>query len=106
MMLFIGLAATPRADDHVTQDYNRQWGEYLGGLASAGALESGAPFAPTGQTVTRDSVSPLELQSVDIGGYALVNAASIEEAVEIAQRAPHIALGGTTIVRPCLSVGP
>jgi hypothetical protein len=105
MMLFLGLAAAPGAEDQVTHDYNKQWGEYLAGLASAGSLESGAPFAPSGETVTRDSVSPVELQPLDIGGYALITAASLEEAVRIAKRAPHIALGGTTIVRPCFSGG-
>jgi hypothetical protein len=105
MMLFIGRTAQPDADDAQTQDYNRHWGDYMAGLARDGALESGAPFEAGGRTVGRDSVTPLELADVDIGGYVLISVESLDAAVDIARRAPHIALGGTTIVRPCLATG-
>ena len=104
MMLFIGLAAQPRAEDQRTQRYNRQWVDYMQELAAAGALKSGSPLAPDGTTVTRESVSPLQLAEVDIGGYLLIEAESLDAAVAIASRAPHIALGGTTIIRRCISV--
>ena len=38
----------------------------------------GAPLAPGGQEVTRDSVSPFEPAEIDIGGYALVSADSLD----------------------------
>jgi hypothetical protein len=105
MMLHVRLAAQPSADDQQIQNYGQQWSEYMRELAIAGGLESGAPFEPGGQKAQRGSVSPLEPAKVDIGGYALVTAESLDAAVEIAQRAPHIALGGTTIIRPCVTVG-
>jgi hypothetical protein len=105
MMLFVGLVARPEAGDERTQDYNEQWNDYMRELGRAGALESGAPFEPAGRTVGRDGVSPVELGEVDIGGYCLIAAESLDAAVEIAERAPHIALGGTTIVRPCAATG-
>jgi hypothetical protein len=105
MMLFVGLAARTAADDAQTQDYNRQWNDYMGELARSGALESGAPFQPDGVAVQHGSATPIELGEVDIGGYALVSAESVEAAVQIAERAPHIALGGTTIIRPCVPTG-
>jgi hypothetical protein len=105
MMLYVGLAARPTADDRETQDYNQRWTEYMRELATSGVLESGAPLAPGGQEVTRDSVSPFEPADIDIGGYALVSADSLDAATEIAKRAPHIALGGRTIIRPCIDVG-
>ena len=106
ILLFQGLAARPQADDAETQDYNRRWGEYMGGLARGGKLESGAPFVPSGKVLKGESVSELELAEFDIGGYMLVEADSIDEAVEIALRAPHVELGGGTIVRPCVELGP
>jgi hypothetical protein len=106
MMLFVGLAARPSADDPRTQDYNRRWTEYMAELARSGALESGAPFEPDGRTVRSESVDPLELAEVDIGGYVLVRAESLDAAVRMAQGAPHIELGGTTLIRPCIAVGP
>jgi hypothetical protein len=105
VLLFVGRQAQPDATDDQTADYNRQWGEYMAGIAQSGALVSGAPFEATGKVVSRDGAIELDLNDVDIGGYVLVDVDSIDAAVEIAARAPHIALGGTTIVRPCLRVG-
>ena len=70
-----------------------------------GKLESGAPFVPSGKQLKGESVSELELAEVDIGGYILLEADSIHEAVDIALRAPHVGLGGGTIVRPCVELG-
>jgi hypothetical protein len=106
MMLYVGLAAQPDADDPQTRDYNAQWGEYMAALARDGALESGAPLEPDGRVVQRDSVEPFELSTPDIGGYVVIDAESLDAAVQIARGAPHIALGGTTIIRPCIPVGP
>ena len=48
-------------------------------------------------------MADLVLDRVDIGGYALVTADSIEDAAEFARQAPHTALGGSTIVRPLMA---
>ena len=106
MMLYVGLAARPEADDQQTREYNLLWRDYMAGLARDGALDSSAPLEPDGRVVHRDSVRPFELSTPDIGGYAVIDADSLDAAVEIARGAPHIALGGTTIVRPCIPVGP
>jgi hypothetical protein len=105
MLLFRGLAAAPHATDEQTLDYNRQWGEWIGRLASRDALVASAPFQPRGAVVASDSVRELELAPIDIGGFALIEATE-DEAVEIAGQAPHIALGGTTVVRPVVDLGP
>jgi hypothetical protein len=104
VLLFVGRTAQPDATDAQTADYNRQWVEYMGGLAQSGALVAGAPFEGTGKLVSRDGSTELQLDDVDIGGYLLVDVDSIDAAEEIAAGAPHIALGGTTIVRPCRPV--
>jgi hypothetical protein len=106
VLLFVGRAARPEATDAQTAEYNQQWAGYMRGLGEAGQLRAGAPFEPTGQVVSRDGPTDLELAEVDIGGYLVVETESLEAAVEIAGRAPHIALGGKTIVRPCVAVGP
>jgi hypothetical protein len=103
MLLFVGLAAPVQADDALTQAYEEKWADWMGGLAREGALSSGGPFLASGKRVDRDATADLALDTVDIGGYALIDVASIEDAVEIAQRAPHTALGGSTIVRPIMA---
>ena len=74
-----------------------------GGPGPPRRLESGGPFLGTGKRVDRDGVADLVLDRVDIGGYALVTADSIEDAAEFARQAPHTALGGSTIVRPLMA---
>jgi hypothetical protein len=105
LLLFIGRPGAPDANDAQTADYNRRWGEYMGGLAQAGRLRAGAPLENAGTAVSADRVDELELADVDIGGFIVVEADSLEAADEIAAGAPHIALGGTTIVRPCRAIG-
>jgi hypothetical protein len=105
VLLFVGRQSQPDATDPQTADYNRQWGEYMAGLAESGALVSGAPLEGTGKVVSAEGATDLALEDVDIGGYLLVDVDSLDVATEIAAGAPHIALGGTTIVRPCLPVG-
>jgi len=105
MLLFRGLAAAPRATDEQTVAYNQRWAAWMGDLAKGGALLSGAPLQARGSVVTGTEVSDLQLERVDLGGFALIEADSEQAAVEIAKSAPHAALGGTTIVRPLIPVG-
>ena len=105
LLLFLGRTAQPNASDEQTVDYNRQWGEYMSGLGQAGQLRGGAPLVGSGKVVARDGVTDVELAEVDIGGFIVIEIDSLEAAEEIAGRAPHIALGGSTIVRECLPVG-
>jgi hypothetical protein len=104
MLLFVGRGADPDATDTQTAEFNQKWVDYMAGLAQSRQLRSGAPFESTGRVVGREGTSDLELNEIDIGGYVLLEADSLEAAEEIAGQAPHIALGGTTIVRPCIPV--
>src|SRR4051812_39491036 len=104
LLLFVGLGARPTATDDQTVDYNRQWTEYMSGLGQAGKLRGGAPLEPTGKVVTREGAADFAPEKVDIGGYIVLAADTLDEAAEIASRAPHTALGGSTIVRPCAAV--
>jgi hypothetical protein len=104
LFLMHGLPGQPNAGDEQTQAYNRKWGAYMGSLAQRGALESGAPLQPIAKAVSSGSVSDAKLGTPDIYGYMVVNAASLDDAIAIAREAPHMALGGTTIVRPCVEL--
>ena len=104
LFLMLGLPGQPNASDEQTQAYNRKWVEYMGSLARRGALESGAPLEPRGTTVTTSSTTDTKLATPDIYGYMVVKAATLDDAIAIAREALHIALGGSTIVRPCVDV--
>ena len=104
MLLFVGFELQSDDGSRLTQDYMKKWGEWIAGLARKGVVESGSPFEWRGKVVKKELATDLHLQQEDIGGYMLINAESLDEAVEIAKQAPHMALGGTTIVRPCMEV--
>jgi hypothetical protein len=105
LFLMLGLPGRPNANDAQTQAYSRKWYDYMGSLAQRGALESGAPLQPVGKSVTSESISDVELGIPDTYGYMVVNVASLDDAIAIAREAPHMALGGSTIVRPCVDLG-
>ncbi|HEX9096847.1 MAG TPA: hypothetical protein VF990_12190 [Candidatus Dormibacteraeota bacterium] len=104
LFLMLGLPGQPDAGDEQTQAYSRKWGTYMGSLAQRGALESGAPLQAIAKTVSSASVSGAELGTPDVYGYMVVNADSLDDAIAIAREAPHMALGGATIVRPCIEL--
>jgi len=104
LFLMLGLPGEPNAGDDQTQAYNRKWGTYMGSLAQRGALESGAPLQPIAKAVSTGTVSDAKLGTPDIYGYMVINTDSLDDAIAIAREAPHIALGGSTIVRPCIDV--
>jgi hypothetical protein len=104
LFLMLGLPGDPNAGDAQTQAYSQKWGAYMASLAQRGALESGAPLEATAKAVTSQSVGDAPLSRPDIYGYMVVNTASLDDAIAIAREAPHMALGGSTIVRPCVEL--
>jgi hypothetical protein len=103
LLLFVGLGAPERAEDDATRAYAGEWATWMSDLAGHGHLVAGGPLQPHAQRVDRDGVTDVELDRVDVGGYALVSADSLESATAIAATAPHTKLGGSTIVRPVLA---
>ena len=101
LFLFKGLGYSSQ---EVTESYSKKWTDYIGNLAKNGHLESGSPLESGGKVVVGKEVSDFKGEKIDIYGYMLINAATLEEAVELSKQAPHMALGGTTIVRPCREV--
>ncbi|MEX0761369.1 MAG: YciI family protein [Dehalococcoidia bacterium] len=104
VFLFVGAELKPGDGSPLTQEYMRKWGEWAAGLAQSGALESGLPLEWSGKTVSKEGAEDLSLLPLDIGGYMIINAESMDAAVEIAKGAPNVALGGRIVVRPCLDV--
>ena len=105
LFLMIGRPAAPGATDTVTKDYNAKWMAWIGELAASGALKGGGPLEAGGKVVTRDEVTDLKLEALDVGAYLVVEASSMDAATAIAQSSPGAEIGATTIVRPCIPVG-
>lgn len=104
LVLTVGRALNPQDEDEQTQAYMGEWQSWLGGLVASGALDSGRPLEPGGKIVEKDSITDFQPEEIGVGGYLIINAESLDDAARIAQGSPHIAIGGSAIIRPCLSI--
>jgi hypothetical protein len=101
LYLLVGLEHDVDDQSEESQAYSAKWVDWMADLAKDGTLDGGLPLKWSGKVVSSDKVEDVELEEVDIGGYLVVNADSLEKATEIARGAPNVELGGSVIVRPC-----
>lgn len=96
-----GVAKLPDAE---RQAHMQQWDEWVGQLQAGNIFAGGSPLLPVAKTISgeeatvRDGFFVSEKEYV-IGGYILIKAASLEEAVEIAKGCPSLVLDGAVEVR-------
>jgi hypothetical protein len=84
------------------------WGSYTQDLKSSGKYVSGERLRPTSSATTVRqsngkvllSDGPFAETKEQLGGFFILEAANLDEAVEWAARMPHVAQGGSTEVRP------
>jgi hypothetical protein len=91
----------------------QQYGEFTEGIRKSGAFKAGDPLQPArtaatvrgqnGKTVTTDG--PFAETREQLGGYYIVEAKNLDEAISIAGRIPSVRIGGTIEVRPILEMG-
>jgi hypothetical protein len=78
------------------------WGKYMGGLGEKGQLAGGLPLVSGGAVVSADGTTSEPVKSANegiVGGYLIVKADNLEQAVEIAKSCPHIDNEGNVEVR-------
>jgi hypothetical protein len=92
----------------------REYGEFTAGIQRSGAFLAGDPLQPSstattvrgknGQAVTTDG--PFAETREQLGGYYIVEAKNLDEALAIAGRIPSVRIGGSIEVRPIMEMGP
>ena len=92
----------------------KQYGEFTEGIRKSGTFKNGAPLQPTssattvrvknGKTVATDG--PYVETKEQLGGYYVVEAKNLDEAISIAKRIPSVRVGGAIEVRPVMEMGP
>ncbi|MDE1865041.1 MAG: hypothetical protein KGH94_00160 [Candidatus Micrarchaeota archaeon] len=83
----------------------KPWREFLGELHRQGKMEGGLPVQRSGKIARKRSVKDYKAKTNDVGGYLIIKADSMEEAVKIAQATPHAKQNmGPTIVRECIDM--
>jgi hypothetical protein len=81
---------------------HQEWGAYFGKLASEGKMVSTHQLGFEGTQIAADKTTTEGFNisnNVMVSGSLLVNADSIEEAVEIGKACPILNMGGTVEVR-------
>ncbi len=90
------------------QAHMQDWGAYMGGLKENGQLIDGLPLNEDGKVVeSRGEVitdGPFAEGAEVVGGYLIVSANDINEAVELSKKCPIFDYGGNIEVREIMSM--
>lgn len=91
-------------DSKQERDYIQSWTDWMSGLGQKGILAGGEPLQTTGKQVNGKDKVVLDGPYVDakemVGGYLIVNAKDIDDAVEISKSCPIFVENGKVEVRP------
>jgi len=86
------------------QKITKPWMDWMGSIAAQNKLgERGNRLDSTGKVVKPNNVvtnGPYVEMKEAIGGYTMIKADSLDEAVELAKGCPILAVGGNVEVRP------
>jgi hypothetical protein len=80
----------------------KEWGAWMGGLQEQGKLKGGLPFNPAVASVINSKMEVSEGfhshgNNINVGGFIHLEAANIEEAIEIAKGCPGLHGENSTI---------
>lgn len=91
----------------------KEYGEFTQSIRQSGAFLAGDPLQLTrtattvrgrnGKTLTTDG--PFAETKEQLGGYYIVEAKNLDEAISIAARIPAVRVGGAIEVRPIMELG-
>jgi len=105
LFLHFGRPAQLDAADDETVAFNERWVAWIGALADQGKLHDGGPLEQIARHVTAETDHPLPVTDLDIHGFLVIEADSLDEAVNIAGEAPNVLAGGSVILRPAAQMG-
>lgn len=104
MFLFRGGNTQTQRSPEEMQKHMQQWMVWIEKLRTAGTFKAGDPLEGGGKMVSgsRKLVTdgPFAESKEVVGGYLLVSAKSLDDAVEISKECPIFAHGGSVEVRP------
>jgi len=90
------------------QAHMEVWKTWMGGLAGKGTLVDGLPLGKEGKVVVSAGETitdgPFAEGNEIVGGYLIVNAADLDEAVDISKACPIFEHDGTVEVREIMSM--
>lgn len=110
MLLFVGVDWHKGLSPEQTQKVSGEWMSWFKRLTEQGKAVAGHPLGFEGKSVSgkKRTVTdgPFAEAKEAIGGYFMLNVATMDEAVAIAQQCPGLPYGAKVEVRPVLSECP
>lgn len=103
LLVFRSDSQMPQRSPEEMQANTKKWMDWIGSIAAQDKLANrGNRLSPLGKVLKGDNLitdGPYTEIKEAIGGYSIVKADSIEEAVELAKGCPILAVGGNVEVR-------
>ncbi len=110
MLLFVGMDWHKGLAPEQAQKVSEAWMAWFKGLMAEGKAVAGHPLGLEGKTVSGKSRAvtdgPFAEAKEAIGGYFMLDVATMDEAVAIARQCPGLPFGAIVEVRPVLSECP
>jgi hypothetical protein len=110
MLLFVGMDWHKGLSPEQTQKVSEDWMAWFKGLMAEGKAVAGHPLAFEGKSVSGKNRTvtdgPFAEAKEAVGGYFMLDVATMDEAVEIARQCPGLPFGAKVEVRPVLSECP
>jgi hypothetical protein len=91
------------------QESIKHWQDWIGGIAAQGKFVNTNQLGFTGKTLKADGVitdGPYAEVKEIVGGYIIVKADDIDEAMKLAQGCPILYVGGHVEVREIMQLNP
>ncbi|MDN5216674.1 YciI family protein [Fulvivirgaceae bacterium BMA12] len=96
------------ASPEETQAHMQKWGVWMQDLAQKGKLVDGLPLAKPGKVVEKSGEvihdGPFAEGAEVVGGYLIINADSLDEAVQMSKECPIYEHNGSTEVREIMNM--
>ena len=107
MLLFVGMDWQMGLSPEQTQKVSEEWMAWFKRLTAEGKAVAGHPLGSGGKSVSGKNRTvtdgPFAEAKEAIGGYFLLDVATMDEAVAIARQCPGLPYGARVEVRPVLS---
>ena len=107
MMIFRNDKGNPKPSPEQMQAMIKQWQDWIGGIAAQGKFVATNALGFTGKTVHSDGTITdgpyAEIKEI-VGGYIIVKADNLEEAIKLSNGCPTLAIGGKVEVRDVMQI--
>jgi hypothetical protein len=113
LLIYTDEKATAGRPESQSAAKNQEWGAYAAAMREAGKMQAGDPLTPVatattvrlqnGAAVMTDG--PFAETKEQLGGYFIVDAANLDDALAWARKMPNLSDGGCVEVRPIPTMG-